>query len=86
MRIDQLNDAIAAVCPIEGMNSNGDIWFRPEATDEQRESAQALMSENLPSLDLSPVPPLQTVTPTLAELQAQLATLTAQINSLTGGK
>jgi hypothetical protein len=39
-----LHRAIAAVCPIDGVESNGVIWFRPEATDEQRTAAHAIVA------------------------------------------
>jgi hypothetical protein len=47
MKIHELNDMIQEVCPIDGINSDGVIWFKPEATDEQKVAAQALMDENL---------------------------------------
>jgi hypothetical protein len=34
------------VCPIDGINSDGVIWFKTEATDEQKAEAQALMDEH----------------------------------------
>lgn len=54
MKIYELDQLIQAVCPIDGISSNGEIWFKPEATDEQRAVAQSLMDEHLPSLDLAP--------------------------------
>jgi len=47
MKIGELNDIIQAVCPIIGINSNGEIWFKPEATDEQKAAAQSLMDQHL---------------------------------------
>ena len=54
MKLYELNSVIAAVAPVEGINSDGAIWFRPEATDEQKAAAQALMDQHLPDLDLAP--------------------------------
>lgn len=53
MKLHELDALIKAVCPIDGISSNGEIAFRPEATPEQRAAAQALMDEHLPALDLS---------------------------------
>lgn len=50
MTLTQLNDLIAAACPIDGINSDGLIFFKDEATTEERDAAQALMDANLPSL------------------------------------
>ena len=50
MQLHELNDMIAAICPIEGINSNGVIWFLPEATEEQRVMAQTIMDDNLNNL------------------------------------
>ncbi len=51
MTIDALDQLIKTVCPIDGINSNGVLWFKPDATDEQKAAAQALMDANLPSLE-----------------------------------
>lgn len=51
MKLHELNDLIAAVCPIEGVNSNGVIWFKPEATSAQKIEAQAIMDANLASVE-----------------------------------
>lgn len=42
MKLYQLDELIKTVCPIDGINSNGVIWFKPEATDEQKVAAQAI--------------------------------------------
>ena len=52
MKLYEIDEAIKAVCPIEGVNSSGVIWFKPEATPEQREAAEALMAQMLPDLDV----------------------------------
>lgn len=51
MKISELDAIIKAVCPIIGINSNGVIWFAPEATDEQKAAAQALMDQHLAELE-----------------------------------
>jgi len=50
MKICDLDQMIKAVAPIDGINSNGVICFKPEATDEQKVAAQALMEATLPLL------------------------------------
>lgn len=52
MLIEELDAMVRAVCPIDGINSKGVIWFKPEATPEQRAAAQALISEHLAKLVL----------------------------------
>lgn len=60
MDIRELTEAIQAACPIDGLNSSGAIWFRPEATPEQRAAAQALMDTKLPRLEPpKPMPPAE---------------------------
>lgn len=52
MKLYELNDLIAAVCPIEGINSDGIIWFKPQATEIQIAAAQALMDANKDLLEI----------------------------------
>jgi hypothetical protein len=47
MKLYELHALIAATCPIIGINTDGVIWFKEEATQDQRESAQALMDSHL---------------------------------------
>jgi hypothetical protein len=47
MKLYELDQLIKVVCPIDGINSSGAIWFKPEATDEQKAAAQALMDAHL---------------------------------------
>lgn len=54
MKLYELDQLIQAVCPIDGINSNGEIWFKLEATDAQKAQALALMAQHLPALDLTP--------------------------------
>jgi hypothetical protein len=42
MELWELDQAIRAVCPVEGVRSNKTIVFKPEATQEQRDAALAL--------------------------------------------
>jgi len=51
MKLYELDQLIKAVCPIDGINSEGAIWFLPEATPEQRAAAQAIMDEHLGSIE-----------------------------------
>jgi len=41
MNLGKLHQAIAAVCPIDGVSSDGTIWFALEATPEQQAAAHA---------------------------------------------
>jgi hypothetical protein len=52
MKISELNDLIILLCPIDGINSNGVIWFKGEATEQQRLDAQALMDNNINNLEV----------------------------------
>ena len=53
MKLYELHELINAVAPIDGCNSDGVIWFKPEATEEQRAAAQAIMDAELPNLELA---------------------------------
>jgi len=55
MKLHELDQLIKAVCPIEGVNTEGVIWFLPEATPEQRAAAQQLMDEHLGSIETWPL-------------------------------
>lgn len=50
MNLAEIDRRIKAVAPIDGVNSDGVIWFKPEATEAQRQAALAIIS----SCDLSP--------------------------------
>ena len=51
MKIGDLDALIRAVCPhIDGCNSDGVIWFQPQATAAEIAAAQAVMATNLPNL------------------------------------
>ena len=51
MKLYELSEMIAAVCPIDGINSNGVISYKPSATDAERTLAQSLMAAHLPTLE-----------------------------------
>ena len=53
MKLHEIHAEVAALAPIIGVNSNGVIWFKPEATAEQRTAAEAKLAELLPLLDNS---------------------------------
>lgn len=42
MELWELDQAIKAVCPIDGVRGDKTIFFRPEATAEERAAAQAI--------------------------------------------
>lgn len=50
MLIDKLDREIKKICPIDGIDSSGTIWFKAEATQQQRRAAQAIMDAELPTL------------------------------------
>lgn len=56
MKLWQLDELIKTVCPIEGINSDGDVWFAPDATDAEKQAAYSLMQQHLPRLELLPAP------------------------------
>lgn len=43
--IEYFTQQLAAVCPVHGLNSNGVIFFKEEATDTERQAAQALYAQ-----------------------------------------
>ena len=52
MKLAELHEAINLVCPIIGINSNGDIWFADDATEQQKLDAEEIMAENIESLEV----------------------------------
>lgn len=54
MQLWQIDNEIRLLAPIEGVNSEGAIWFKPEATEEQRTAAETKMAELLPMLEPAP--------------------------------
>ena len=73
--IEKLDAEIKLVCPIDGVNSNGKISFKNEATTTEREAAFYVVA-NFVDVKL-PTPP-----PTKDDLMVQLQALTAKINAL----
>lgn len=69
MKLYKLDKLIQSVCPIDGINSDGAIFYRSEATSQQRAEAAALMAQYLPSLTLDGPPDAVTMR------QARLALL-----------
>jgi hypothetical protein len=55
MKIHEIHEQVAALAPIYGVNSDGIVSFKPEATTEQRAAARARLDELLPSLSEAPV-------------------------------
>jgi hypothetical protein len=51
MKLYELDELIKTVCPIDGINSNGVIFFREIANAEERAAAEALMAAHLPQLE-----------------------------------
>lgn len=45
MNITFIDSQIKAICPIDGLDSDGNISFRPEATDEQKAAAITLYDQ-----------------------------------------
>lgn len=50
MLIEDLDQLIKTVCPIDGIDTKGAIWFAVGATAEQKAAARALMDAHLPTL------------------------------------
>lgn len=50
MLIEDLDQLIKTVCPIDGIDTSGTIWFSAGATDSQKAAARALMDVHLPTL------------------------------------
>jgi hypothetical protein len=51
MTLIALHNLVATVAPIDGIDTNGNICFKPEATDEQKAAAQALMDAHLAEIE-----------------------------------
>lgn len=50
MKLHELDALIKTVCPIDGVNSDGVIWFKPEVTEAQKIEAQTILAVNFPKL------------------------------------
>ncbi len=44
MNIEKLHAAIAAICPIDGLDSSGKIYFKTEATNFQKLAAESIFA------------------------------------------
>ncbi|MES2910634.1 MAG: hypothetical protein V4718_04560 [Pseudomonadota bacterium] len=56
MNIIELHKLVSAQCPIDGLDSDGEISFKQSATHEQRSAAEALVAEHLDSLTTEVTP------------------------------
>jgi hypothetical protein len=45
MKLWELDELIRTVCPVDGINSDGVIFFKETATEEERITAEALMQQ-----------------------------------------
>ncbi len=52
MKLYELSALIAAAAPIDGCNSDGVIWFKPEATEQEKQAAQLIIAANLAQVEL----------------------------------
>lgn len=57
MKIHQLHEALELLAPIHGVDSNGKISFKDEATQSQRDAANAHVTASLPHLDFTVATP-----------------------------
>lgn len=53
MRVEKLHELVAAVCPINGVNSNHEIDFKDESTKAQRDYALAVAAAYTPAFESS---------------------------------
>lgn len=51
MKLYEIHEAISELAPIDGVNSEGVIWFKDEATAAEKAAAQAKLDELLPLLE-----------------------------------
>ncbi len=61
MNIAELHALISAVCPIEGVDSEGGISFRADASPSQKAAALAIVEANLPDLGAASFAELKSV-------------------------
>lgn len=78
MNITKLHSLVAAVCPIAGVNSDGQISFLPEATAEQRAAAEGVVAANIGFLGEGPP---ESVTMRQARLALLQSGLLADVNA-----
>jgi hypothetical protein len=83
MNMATLHALIAAVCPIDGINSAGVIWFASGATTEQQTAGQEVMDTNLAQLGvIEPPLPIEQIraierTPAVADAMQRGSRLVA---------
>lgn len=51
MKISDIHLQISLICPINGVNSNGEIDFKEEATAPERDSARDLIDQLIKELE-----------------------------------
>lgn len=59
MKLEKLDKLVRAVCPIDGISADGEIWFSTLASDAQKAVAHEIMRANVSSIGVT----------TLAELR-----------------
>lgn len=45
MKLWELDNMISVACPIKGIDTNGNINYAPNATNAQKQAAQAIMAQ-----------------------------------------
>lgn len=50
MKLSKLDRLVRDICPIDGLSLTGQIWFKEEATQQQRDNATALVNQHIGSL------------------------------------
>lgn len=72
MLIEELDKLIKTVCPIDGLDSVGNIWWTSEATEEQKKAAIELYNLHKDSLVSTP-PEVIVATDPIERVKAFLA-------------
>lgn len=47
MNLSDIDALVRKVCPIDGINSDGVIWFSEFASEEQKEKARIIVNQNI---------------------------------------
>jgi hypothetical protein len=55
MNVEKLTQKINSICPIEGLDTDRNIWFKPEATEEQKALAYDIYDnwQDIPDPDIT---------------------------------
>lgn len=69
MKLAEINSLVEAVCPIHGINSNGDISFKDEATASQKSAAKKMLEDNMSLLGMDS--PTDVLRQQIKDLEAQ---------------